>query len=450
MSVLPMANHRNPAVALAVLLAFLLAACSETTTRVPVRASGAEAVRTSVPLNRRPVRRRFPATPPSKSLRFEQDEIRVAVLLPLTGGSAFVGQALLDAASMALFDALDPRIRVLPFDTLGTPEGAVLAAGEALKVRPQIVIGPLFAETIRAAGPIISARGLKLIGFSNDVSVASRRNLLLSFLPEDEVRRVVEFAAREGATRFAGLIPDSAYGAKVLSSLADSVIRARGTVTSIERYEDDAQKAAGPVRRLANYDVRSRAYKREKAFLKSLNDDLADEILKSIAHLETLESPGFDAVLVPEGGEMLRSLAPMLSFYEVDPKEVHYLGTGLWDDEELILEPSLEGAWFAGAPLESSRAFRSRFEALFDYQPPRIASLGYDAMSLVTILARREMRDERFSDKALFHPNGFRGVDGVFRFRQNGTAERRLAVIEIRADGFKTVSPAPKSFAGRR
>ena len=136
----------------------------------------------------------------------------------------------------------------------------------------------------------------------------------------------------------------------------------------------------------------------------------------------------------------------MLSFYEVDPRDVRFIGTGLWDDAELSLEPSLDGAWFAGAPLKLSRGFAARFEDTFGYAPVRIASLGYDAMSLVAILARHEVRRERFSDYLLFDPDGFAGVDGIFRFRPDGTVERGLAVLEIRPDGFLTVSPAPESF----
>ena len=435
-------NMRSPALAV-MLLALVAAACTDGTSE-PLAAVTMLSAPTATPSSR--IRRSDRQFLPVDSSQFGQDEVRVAVLLPLSGESAPTGQALFDAMSMALFDAFDPRLRLLPFDTLGTASGAATAAREAIKSDPEIVIGPLFAESIAAAAPIVKSAKLKLIGFSNDRSVASNDVLLLSFLPEDEIRRVVSFAAASGTSKFAGLIPVSPYGEKVMRSLFDSVRKSNGTVVGIELYVRDPQETADPVKRLANYDERHRAYLRETAFLKRLDDDLADQILESLKHLETLEGPGFGAVLVPEGGELIRSLAPMLSFYEVDPKDVHFLGTGLWDDADLRLEPSLEGAWFAGAPAELSSDFLKRFETTFGYRPVRIASLGYDAMSLVAILARHEVRRDRFSDYLLFDPNGFSGVDGIFRFRRNGTAERGLAVLEIRPDGFRTVSAAPVSF----
>ena len=438
-----MTNHFRSSAIAVTLLTLVSAGCSQGSSQLPQAITVVAEPTVAQP---RRIRRQDRRVRPVDPSQFGQDELRIAVLLPLSGESAPTGQALFDAMSLALFDAFDPRLRLLPFDTLGTAAGAATAAREAIKVDPKIVIGPLFAEAVAAAAPIVGAAKLKLIGFSNDRSVASRNVLLLSFLPEDEIHRVVMFAAAEGASRFAGLIPDTPYGEKVLRSLSDSVRIANGTVAGIEIYIRDPQETAAPVKRLSNYDTRHRAYLRETAFLRRLDDDLADEILDSLKFLETLEGPGFEAVLVPEGGELLRSLAPMLSYYEVDPRDVHFLGTGLWDDADLSLEPSLEGAWFAGAPLELSSAFHARFESTFGYRSVRIASLGYDAVSLVAILARHEVRRERFSDYLLFDPNGFSGVDGIFRFRPDGTAERGLAVLEIQPDGFRTVSPAPKSF----
>ena len=409
-----MTNNFGTTVFLSVLLVALVGACTDS--GGPVDAPlGVTAASTPSAVQPRRIRRRDKNVRPVDPAGFEQDEIRVAVLLPLSGTSAPTGLALFDAVSLALFDSFDPRLRILPFDTLGTASGAAEAARAAIAADPEIVIGPLFSESIAAAAPIVNHAKLKLIGFSNDRSVASNNVLLMSFLPEDEIRRVIMFAAASGASRFAGLIPDSPYGEKVLRSLSDSVRRARGVIAGIEIYARDPQETAAPVKRLSGYDERHRDYLRETAFLKRLDDDLADEILDSLKHLETLEGPGFDAVLVPEGGELLLSLAPMLSFYEVDPRDVRFIGTGLWDDAELSLEPSLDGAWFAGAPLKLSRGFAARFEDTFGYAPVRIASLGYDAMSLVAILARHEVRRERFSDYLLFDPDGFAGVDGIFR-----------------------------------
>ena len=377
---------------------------------------------------------------------FTDDPISIAIALPLSGPNAAAGQALLDAASLALFEAYDPRISLNPYDTLGTPEGAERAVQLALSDGAEVILGPLFAESIRRAAPLARDAGVLLIGFSNNRAVAGDGVYLASFMPDQEVRRVVRYATSKGHRKFAALIPDTAYGQMILKSLSDTLSESDASIVALEIYTRDSQEVFAPVRRLANYDTRRRAYLAEEAFLKALDDDLADEILKSIENLETLGEVTFDAVLVPEGGQLLRSLAPLLPFFEVDPATVRFLGTGLWDDRSLVHEPPLQGGWYAGVPVEARDAFALRYKTLFGAEPPRIASLGYDAMSLVAILARNEIRDERFTAAAIENPNGFTGVDGGFRFLPNGTTERNLAVIEIGKTGFRTVSPAPESF----
>ena len=379
--------------------------------------------------------------------RFQEEEIRIALLLPLSGPGESAGNAFLDAAAMALFESYDPRLQLFPYDTGGTPEGARRAAREAVSNDPDIVIGPLFAASIAAAAPIVSAEGLNMIGFSNNREVAGNGVYLLSFLPSQEVERVIAYAAGQGHDQFAALIPDSPYGEAVLEGFSGSVFLSGKAITGLEIYERNTQTVFDPVRRLANYDQRREAYLDEERFLEALgDDDLAKEILKGLEPFETLGEPPFSAVLVPEGGQFLRSFIPLLPFFEVDPLKVQFLGTGLWYDPTLPGEPSLEGAWFAGPDPAKVEDFMARFQGLYGYRPPRIATLSYDAVSLVAILARIEFKKARFSDKTLRDANGFSGLDGIFRFRSDGTSERGFAILEIRKEGFFVVSPAPSSF----
>lgn len=377
---------------------------------------------------------------------FGEDQITVAILLPLSGDSAEAGRALLDAASLALFESYDPRIRLVPIDTKGTPDGALNAAIGAVEASAEVILGPLFAESIAAAKPVARDAGIPLIGFSNDRSVAGEGAYLLSFMPDQEVRRVVAQAAAEGRTRFAAMIPESDYGERVFRAFSDAVRQNGGTITALEFYARDPQSIAAPVRRLADYDKRRRAFVREEAFLKGLNDDLANELLEKMKNKETIGEVAFDTVLLPEGGRLLRSLAPLLPFYEIDPAQVRFLGTGLWDDRSLVHEPPLRGGIYATANPEGAEAFLLSFQETFGYGAPRIATLAYDAMALVSNLARNEIKEERFSADAFENANGFMGVDGPFRFASSGVVARRLAVVEIRADGFHTISEAPKTF----
>ncbi|MBL4836513.1 MAG: penicillin-binding protein activator [Kordiimonadaceae bacterium] len=381
------------------------------------------------------------------------EKIKVALLLPLSGPDANVGRALLRSATMALFDAYDPRLVLLPIDTKADVQQTELATQEALDRGVSIVLGPLLAANVEAAGNILKGTGVPLVGFSNDSSVAAPGRFIMGFLPELEVKRVVDYAISLGLREYAALLPDGRYGARVREAFGDAVSGAGAQIAAIENYPPDPDAVFEPVKRLSNYDRRRKEMRDEIRFLRSLRDDMTDEIANKLAKSEVLEGVSYDAVLVPEGGELLKTLAPLLPFYEIDPNKIKLLGTGLWNDESLLREPPLQGAYFAAPAPKTPNAFLARYEKTYDEKPPRIATLAYDAMSLVALLARADpiedengVRLSNFSVEALRNPEGFSGLDGLFRFLPDGTAERLLAVLEINRRGFKVVDPALNAF----
>jgi branched-chain amino acid transport system substrate-binding protein len=168
---------------------------------------------------------------------------------------------------------------------------------------------------------------------------------------------------------------------------------------------------------------------------------------RSRAKAGAVAPPPFDAVMMPDSGTRLRSLASLVTYYEVDPDQVKFLGTLLWDDPALANEPSLQGGWYPAPPVAAHQDFEARYAKAFGPLPARagaIASIAYDATALAAILARHAQGD--YSPATLTNPNGFAGVDGVFRLHVDGTSERGMAVREIAKGGPKEISPAPVSF----
>lgn len=384
------------------------------------------------------------ATPEEK----KAPSIRIALLLPLSGPYKEVGQALLNAATMALFDVNDSRLELRPHDDKGTPEGAAAAAEAAIGEGAQLILGPLLAPSVRTVAPIARQHKIKVVGFSSDRTVAGAGTYLLSFLPDEEIRRIISFAHEKGYDRVAAMIPETPYGDAVAKSFT-AAAQANGiAVAGVRSYQPDTSKVMAPVRDLSNYDFRKQELQRERAFLNSLGkDDFAQDILRSLAGREVLGAVKFNAVLLPEGAALLRSLAPLFPYYEVDTRKVRYLGTGLWNDPSLLREPQLRGGWFAASDPIHVQGFLDKYTALFKHSAPRIATLSYDAVALVATLSR-DVKKPVYSDETLQSPSGFSGIDGIFRFRADGTAERGLAVLEVQPSGFKIVSPAPASFAG--
>jgi branched-chain amino acid transport system substrate-binding protein len=386
-----------------------------------------------------------PIAPAPSAVAPEGDTVQVALLLPLSGPSAGIGRAMLDAAQLALFDIADEHFSLLPRDTEGTPEGASRAASAAIAGGAELILGPLLAAEVEAVKPVARQANVNIIAFSTAGQLAGDGTFLLSFPPRQSVERVTAFAHEHGATRFAALAPNTPYGQLVVGELRDATAAVGASLVQAEFYEPGATDLRPVVRRLASFDERKAALARERQKLQTAGDEASRQALQRLAARETSGDTAFDAVLLPDGGGQLKAVASLLPYFDIDPAKVQRLGTGLWDEPGLGTEPALIGGWFA-APAPAARSdFEKRFRALYNQPPPRLATLGYDATALAAILARKP-RGTAYTAASLTDPSGFAGVDGIFRFRPDGVVERGLAVLEVERNGTKVVSPAPETF----
>ncbi len=389
---------------------------------------------------------------------------RVGLLLPFsasqTAARAEAAQ-ILRAAELALFERAGSSVLLLPRDTAGDPDRAREAAQSLIDDGADIVLGPLFSASVSAAGEVARASGTPLIGFSTDEARAGNGVYLLSFPPGEEVRRITAYARERGAERFAFIGPDTRYGRTVAEAFREDVASMTEgleprEVEYLERLPDDAPEDAEPqmLSRVVTPGLRSEAFyldsvssmteaARQLAAL-GVRPALAEDAqrLSQQAWEPPLSAP-FQAVLLPEGGDDLRTLAPVLIFQDIDPLVVKFMGTSLWRDRDVAREPALAGGWFAGPDPEARAGFEAEFEAAYGAAPSRLASLGYDGLSLAAFLSRAETDT---LSQALERPDGFTGVDGLFRFREDGTIERGLAVYTISRGAFQTLEPAPGAF----
>ncbi len=360
----------------------------------------------------------FSNTPPAQSgeqapgSTLGAGQVRVGLILPLSakGNAGVAAQSMKNAADLALAEFKNPNIQLLVKDDGGTPQGAQAGAQQAINEGAEIIIGPLFAEAVKAVGAVARARNIPVIAFSTDVSVATRGVYLLSFLPETDVKRIVEFAVSRGKRSFAALLPDSAYGAVVEAAFQQEVARRGGRILALEKYPLDPNRMGEPAQRVA----------------------------QAATHV--------DSIFIPDGADAVPQVVQALTGAGVNLKRVQLLGTGLWDDPRIFADKSLDGGWYAAPESAGFRNFSGRYRARYGQDPVRTATLAYDAVALVAALVKTQGA-QRFSEQVLTNSSGFAGIDGVFRFRPDGTNERGLAVLRVAPGGGQVVSPAPKSFA---
>ena len=361
-----------------------------------------------------PKRRAAPPPPPmaaeapppevTQGLPTDQQRHRVALLAPLTGPNAAVGNSIANAANMAVLDTGGTLIRVTVYDT---GAGAAAAAQKAIAEGNRVILGPLLADEVRAVKPIAAAARVPLIAFSNDMSVANDHVYLMGYAPEQAIARVVNYAHGRGVNSIAGLVPAGVYGQRASGALLKAASEAGTRVGSIQIFDRSPQSAAAAVQRLGT-------------------------------------SP-FDAILIADTSRVAASTA--LLTRKVGGSSARLLGTELWNtDPGLATLPSLRGAWFASVSDGLYRQLASKYRVRFGTAPSRLASLGYDSVLLVTKIAADWRMGGAFPEERLSDKGGFAGIDGAFRFGRGAIAERMLQVQQVDAGGISVVDAAPSGF----
>ena len=377
--------------------------------------------------------------------------IKIALLLPLTAKDEtirLVARDLYHAAQLALFDYNNPHIKLLVKDTKATPEGSQSAALKAINDGAQFLIGPLLGKTTKAAAAIAKQGNVPLLSFSTDSQVAEDGVYLFGHLYENNLTRIIKESSSQGLKRFVVLLPQNLYGEKILSSLRATVAEYGGQLVRTTFYDPNSQDYRKAVKDLTYYEERRLAMKNEKQRLMHENSQRAFDTLKNYEkrNIETFGSVPFDAILLAEGGTTLKSIAPLLSYFELSLHEVQLLGTGLWDNTDLDKEPSLLGGWYAAPPHENWNIFQKKFTAIYKNKPIRLSSLGYDSVSLAINLLSSTQEWQGSWKKMLTNPQGFWGIDGLVRLTPNGLNQRGLAVFQVTKKGSALVAPAPGSF----
>ena len=349
-----------------------------------------------------------PAGPPQQPQAVGTGQVKVGLVLPLSasGNAGVAALSMKNAAEMALAEFQNPNIQLLIKDDAGSPQGAQQATQQALGEGAEILLGPLFAASVPATAALARARGVSVIAFSTDSSVAGRGVYLLSFLPESDVNRIVDYAAGTGKRSYAALMPDNAYGNVVEVAFKQAVARKGGRIVAFEKYAADRAAAARNVAQALG---------------------------------------GADALFIADDGDSVVTVADALTAAGANLKNIQLLGTGLWDNPRVFASPALQNGLYAAPDPTGFRSFSGRYRTKFGAEPVRTATLAYDAVALVAALARTQ-GGQRFSPEVLTNPSGFAGIDGLFRFRNDGSNERGLAVMKVTTGGGVPVAGSPKSF----
>jgi branched-chain amino acid transport system substrate-binding protein len=343
-------------------------------------------------------------------VKVKANEANIALLLPLSGASASIGKAMSDAAKLAKSD--DSKIILHVFDT-DKPDYIADLNKQIDKI--DLIVGPLFAKDSLELRQKIN-NNIPIISFTSDIRVAQNNLYILGVSPKQQVERIITYATLHDIDDLYAILPNNFYGKIVYAELEKLAKVKNIPVMKTEFYTD----------------------KQEDIIAKT------DNILKAMAaHAYMGNNIGKTrGLLIADGGNTLKTITAAIELADADLTKIRLLGIGTWDNAEVFNNEILEDSWFASGNKENFHDFSQLFMQQYHYNPPRVASLAYDAILLV----KRLVMDREISAKELTDNAGFKGVDGIFRFKENGINERGLSIISIQNKQAVTISASPEQF----
>ena len=366
-----------------------------------------------------------PSLEPAFILPPKQDaQLRVGLLVPFTGPYAALGDEIRRGAEMALFQAANKNVQLLFLDTMGG-EKAAEAALTGVENNVDIFIGPLFTPAVLAARSIAVQNQIPMLLLSNNRAVVAPDSWLLGYLPEQQLDGLLGHAVGLGKSKFAIIAQDAAFGQRLLSHATSRL--------------DDFGLQPEAVRILTDAEVNDENSLKQAIREFSRYQPPAPDALPA-------ESP-FDAVIFAGDPAFALRTAPLLAYYDVGPDRALFLGNALWNQDQLLNEPSLQGGVFAIRPSQFDAKFNANWQAIWRQTPGELSRLGFDALALVAALSAtgddQIMSPASQWAKKLVTNKGFQGYSGAFRLLPDGSNVRAYELRQIRNGQSKIIKAAP-------
>lgn len=352
---------------------------------------------------------------------------RVAILLPLSGPLARVGQQMLQAAELVLATPGSPSFHAI--DTNGTPAGAAAAASQAIAGHAGILLGPLTSAATAAAATVARRAGVPMLAFTNDDAEAQPGVWVLGITPGQQVRRLMAALQERGKTRLAALLPENAYGTAMQQAAERAAAAASAPPPVVQTYGTGMSALTATVRSVSDYADRRGPIEAKIRAARKL-DTAAGRARMHALNARPIPPPPFDALLLAATGTPLQEIAALLPYYDIHPAQVQIMGPILWQDPRSRKGAPLAGAWYAAPDPTARQQFANAYAVRYGTQPPSLADLAFDAAGLARVLAE----GPGYTEAALTNPAGFMGADGILALRPNGTVQRGLAVMVIGPD----------------
>ena len=291
----------------------------------------------------------------------------------------------------------------------------------------RLFLGPIQSKYTKSINTFCNHEVI-FFSFSSESSLAKDCIYLFNFFPENEVSELLSYL-NDGA-KVALIYPENEYGYLINSFIDDIIFESPAILVNRSSYREDLSNVRESIKELGKYELRKYELNRQKKILSSKKDEKSKKRLNKLQRFKTTSDYDFTHVLIADYGLNLLQVAPLLPYYDIDPKIVQFMGTGVIDDKTFFYEPSLQRAIFPGIPEKRRINLINNYMEIYDEEFLRTSTLPYDLIALINFIYKKEYK-LRDLIKLLNNPNKkFDGVDGNFYFKNN-IIERDLNILMI-------------------
>ena len=355
--------------------------------------------------------------------------LKVGIMLPITGKHYQIGNSLLNASQLALNKTQNKNIKFFIRDT-GNEDDITKNFYSLLNEDINIILGPIFSKNILKIQPLAKGEDIQIITFSNNTKVTQNNLYIFGLTLEDEVLSILEYSTKSENKKLAAILPDNEYGKRIKNEIIKFHHNNPSQLVKIIMYNPNDPDFYEISKNISEYEQRKINLGLKIKELEALNTESSNKEIKRLKNLDTFGDLPFDSLFIGvESFKQLSMISSILPYYDVDPKKIQYLGNSVWNKDSIIKEPGLNNSLFTSLDRESTSNFKQEYIKIFNHKPHSLASLAYDAVGMIISLNENK---KPINVSSLTSKQGFRGINGTFRFYSNGNIERNPSIYRVK------------------
>ena len=338
------------------------------------------------------------------------EKIKIGLLIPMTGSNKEIGQSIIKAVSLAVKDIDNNLIEIYPKDTASRPNQTLKSAFELKQMGIKVVIGPVFYESLTYLDEMKDLTFLSLTNKTLDlpknvisagINSTSQFNTIKKFLEKNDVERTIF------------LTPIREYEFEIKKGIKESKLK---TFKEYD-YITDPTKLTKQIEEITKYKIRKQNLDDEITRIRNSNDPNKEEKIKRLEKRYTIGNLNFDAVVIADFDESLKSVTTSLLYTDVQPKNKYFITLNQWFDESLLKEKEIQPIYYPSINKENFDNYKIKYFNAFNEDPSHLSLLSYDLVGLIYYLSLKS--DLSNLNKLFKKQNSFKGKIGIFDVKNN-------------------------------